>query len=437
MIALAGCDGEAAKLTIRSMPAPVSSVAKPVPQRVAEARGQLALGNVALALESYRKAVREQPDNIDALTGIAGCYDQMGRFDLSQRNYEAALALAPHDTTVLAAFAASLDLQGRSEEAVGVRGEIKVAMAATFHPTLEQLPLQLAAPALTPASPVGSAKVAARHSVTVALPAPKPALVAAAPAAISVAVAQLAAPVVPIAASRSVPVTLPTPPMVEAQPVPPPAPSRSITTVLPQAKSAAAQPQLPVENAPSAAAQQAVPAPVSAPMPPAEQAPVIAPERPFHSAPIRSVAVEPSPPTGPTMRLERLSLGEVALVNSGRPQWRAQMVQRSERSTTIRFVPLRTASVQTAGVRLLNAARYQGLAANTRSFLAVRGWRKIEIGDAAKVRQTSLILYPPSRRGTAKRLAAQFGFAIASRPEGTDLVMLIGRDATKSRRYAS
>ena len=72
MLALAGCNGESGKLTIRSMPAPVSSVAKPVPLRVAEARGHLALGNVALALESYRKAVREQPDNVEALTGVAG-----------------------------------------------------------------------------------------------------------------------------------------------------------------------------------------------------------------------------------------------------------------------------------------------------------------------------------------------------------------------------
>ena len=63
--------------------------------------------------------------------------------------------------------------------------------------------------------------------------------------------------------------------------------------------------------------------------------------------------------------------------------------------------------------------------------------RKIEIGDAPSVRQTSLILYPPSRRATAKRLAAQFGFAIASRPEGSELVMLIGRDATRPKRHTS
>ena len=140
------------------------------------------------------------------------------------------------------------------------------------------------------------------------------------------------------------------------------------------------------------------------------------------------------------------------LVTSAQPHWRAQTVQRTDRSTTIRFVSLqaasartasgrvagvRTAAARTAGIRLLNAARYQGLAANTRSYLAVRGWRKIAIGDAPSVRQTSLILYPPSRRATAKRLAAQFGFAIASRPEGSELVMLIGRDATRPKRHAS
>jgi hypothetical protein len=165
-----------------------------------------------------------------------------------------------------------------------------------------------------------------------------------------------------------------------------------------------------------------------------EEAPAVSPESPVRAAPVRSVAVEQRSPTGPAPRLERLSLGEVALVTTGRPQWRAQLVQRTERSTTIRFVPLRTASARPTGVRLLNAARSQGLAANTRKYLAGRGWQQIAIGDAPKVRQNSIILYPPSRRGTAQRLAAQFGFAIARRPEGSELVMLIGRDATRSTR---
>ena len=449
MLALAGCNAESGKLTIRSMPAPVSSVAKPVPLRVAEARGHLALGNVALALESYRKAVREQPDNIEALAGVAGCYDRMGRFDLSRRNYEAALALAPRDTTLLAAFAASLDLQGRSDEAAGVRREIRVA-AASFTPPMAPVPLKIAAP------------VTAAPPVSIVAPAPKPTAVAAAP--LALALAEAAAPILPAApgrpAARPAAPAAPEPVKAAPAPAPKPATAPSVTVALPAPKPAALPPtpvtapaavaaEAPAAPAsePSAEAQQSPPATPPAITPPVDRAPVAAPAGPFREPPVRSVAVEPQLPSGTAPRLERMSLGEVALVTSGRPQWRAQTVQRSDRSTTIRFVPLRTASaranavrtasMRTGGVRLLNAARYKGLAANTRSYLAVRGWRRIEIGDAPQVRQTSLILYPPSRRVTAKRLAAQFGFAIASRPEGTELVMLIGRDATRSRRHAS
>jgi len=127
-------------------------------------------------------------------------------------------------------------------------------------------------------------------------------------------------------------------------------------------------------------------------------------------------------------RLERLSPGEVALVTTGKPQWRSQVVDRAAQSTTIRYVPLRTAQARPVQIRLLNAARHQGLAARTRNLLADRGWRRMEIGDANRVRQTSLILYPPNRRGTAVRLGAQFGIPIAKRASGNEFVMLIGRD---------
>ena len=134
------------------------------------------------------------------------------------------------------------------------------------------------------------------------------------------------------------------------------------------------------------------------------------------------------------MRLERLSLGEVALMTSKPPQWRAQMVSRSDRSTTVRFVPLRTAEFRMPGVRLLNAARHHSLAALTRSYLTGRGWRQIAIGDARQIRDRSIIFYPRARRATAQRLAAQFGFAIAMRSTGTDVVMLLGRDAVRPAR---
>ncbi|HMI41016.1 MAG TPA: tetratricopeptide repeat protein, partial [Sphingomicrobium sp.] len=133
MLATASC-GEEGKLAVRSIPTPFAAGAHPVSFRVAEARAQFALGNVALALEGYRKALREDPASVDAFGGLAACYDKMGRFDLSRRYYESALAVAPGDTRIYAAFAASLDLQGRRDEASAMRGEMAQRLAAAAKP---------------------------------------------------------------------------------------------------------------------------------------------------------------------------------------------------------------------------------------------------------------------------------------------------------------
>lgn len=69
-------------------------------------QGQLALGNVALAIESFRKAARNDPSDAGALTGIAVAYERMGRLDLARRYYETALAAAPKDPSLLSRVAA-------------------------------------------------------------------------------------------------------------------------------------------------------------------------------------------------------------------------------------------------------------------------------------------------------------------------------------------
>ena len=68
-------------------------------------------------------------------------------------------------------------------------------------------------------------------------------------------------------------------------------------------------------------------------------------------------------------------MGEIALITVPKPVWRPTMVAKSERSATVRFVPLRQASTLPVKVRLLNAARVNRLAARTRIWLAARGWR--------------------------------------------------------------
>lgn len=123
-------------------------------------------------------------------------------------------------------------------------------------------------------------------------------------------------------------------------------------------------------------------------------------------------------------------MGEVALVTSSGPRWRSEPVSRSARSTTVRFVPVRPAT-DFAEVRLLNAARVHRLAARTRAWLAGRGWRGVAIGDAPSTRARSIILYPAGQRSVARKLSAQFGFAMAPRRDVQQVTVLLGRDSVR------
>ena len=112
------------------------------------------------------------------------------------------------------------------------------------------------------------------------------------------------------------------------------------------------------------------------------------------------------------------------------PLWRAQLVERSSRSATIGFRPLVRPPVRVANVILLNAARSQGLAARTRTYLGERGWSRVSIGDAPRTMRMSTIVYPASRRAAAVRLANQFGFALRhQRSDSGTLTIMLGRDA--------
>jgi tetratricopeptide (TPR) repeat protein len=119
---LPGCT--APQVAIRPQASPLAAGQQSAAFRVAEARGHFALGNIALASEGFRRALREEPVNVDAMNGLAACYDRMGRFDLSRSYYERALALAPNDPRLYANLATSLALQGKADEAAAVWAEL-------------------------------------------------------------------------------------------------------------------------------------------------------------------------------------------------------------------------------------------------------------------------------------------------------------------------
>lgn len=58
-------------------------------------RAQLDAGLDALAIESFRAEIRENPESADAYNGLAVAYGRIGRDDLAQRYFETALAKDP------------------------------------------------------------------------------------------------------------------------------------------------------------------------------------------------------------------------------------------------------------------------------------------------------------------------------------------------------
>jgi tetratricopeptide (TPR) repeat protein len=298
VLAVSGCATKPGPLQVRAIGDPASKMGAGS-ERLAEARGQLVLGNVGLAIEAYHAALREQPDSVEAMKGLAACYDSMGRADLSRHYYEAALAVSPHNGGVLNAFAGSLDASGERGQAAELRSEARQANAPT-----------------APTAASVAAVVEAGASVTIPLSPPRP------------------------------------------------------------------------------------------------------------------IAQRAAQPNGP--RLQRLSPGEVALLTAGEPAWQPTVIARSARSTTVRWVALNDESSR-PNVRLLNAAHSQGLAARTRDYLLARGWRRIEIGDADAVRDTTVVMYPAGRQVTGRSLAGQFGIRAGMLQQGQVIVVLLGRDAAASR----
>ncbi|MCH8614773.1 LytR C-terminal domain-containing protein [Sphingomonas sp. SM33] len=458
-VAACGSDG---KLQVRSLPTPLGSQPKPLSVRVAQGQAELRLGNTALALESFRKANRDDPNNIEALAGMAVCYDQMGRFDVSRRYYEAALALEPANTELLALLANSLQAQGLTDQAGKVRQEMAArtntapALAVAAPKLVEKLapaPATAASElALRPAGPAAAPEIARFTAGPVSTAPNLPAALVASnikvvqdlpePTVADIPRPELEAEPVRLAAAdvpAAVPVNAPVEQSVriEEEPASTPAPA-------PVIKSAALGPSVTIKLPPARRVESppVVPAAARAPGPAQEEAPITPPQAPEPTPVPQYVALPEQlkayarPVPRPTFaenhepRLERLSMGEIALITASKPVWRATTLERTAQSTAVRYVPLREASTLPTKVRLLNAARVDRLAARTRAWLAARGWRGMGIGDATATRQASVILYPADKQWLAQRLRAQFGFA-TQRASVTQVTVLLGSDAAR------
>jgi Flp pilus assembly protein TadD len=95
----------------------------------ARAQGRMLLqaNNVTQALQAYRQALAQDPESIEALNGIAVCYDRLGRFEDARLHYETALGIDPTSAMLLNNYGLSLYLQG---DARGAERFLRMAAAA-------------------------------------------------------------------------------------------------------------------------------------------------------------------------------------------------------------------------------------------------------------------------------------------------------------------
>lgn len=204
-----GCSSH--QIAVRAKPAPESMVMADG-QALAKGRMLFERGEFALAADAFNKAVRQNPDSADAYNGLAASYDNLGRYDLSRRYYELALAQAPEDGRILRNLARSMLAQGDRlaarrliAEAAGLDAAKTAAAAAV--PAAE--PLQAAQTTIPAENPyeaghgtVTVALAAEPAQVMVDLPAPEP--VSPAPSLFQRIAATLLAPAAPMESEVSV-----------------------------------------------------------------------------------------------------------------------------------------------------------------------------------------------------------------------------------------
>ncbi len=87
--------------------------------------------NYGLAEKHFRKAVELRADNAEAWLGLAAAYDQLGRFDFSDRAYDQLVKLAGRQPRIINNMGYSQLLRGNKKKAKTLLVEAKKGLADT------------------------------------------------------------------------------------------------------------------------------------------------------------------------------------------------------------------------------------------------------------------------------------------------------------------
>ncbi|MCZ6720836.1 MAG: tetratricopeptide repeat protein, partial [Proteobacteria bacterium] len=70
-------------------------------------------GQLGLAVQSFRRALRENPERVDSLNALAIAYERLGRSDLAERSFTEALSVQPRSAQTLNNLGFFFARQGR------------------------------------------------------------------------------------------------------------------------------------------------------------------------------------------------------------------------------------------------------------------------------------------------------------------------------------
>jgi Flp pilus assembly protein TadD len=122
--ALAGCQTAEIDTTMTSA-FQANAYGSKAERKIALAEKHFKVGDYGLAEKNYRAAVEATPENGPAWLGLAASYDQLGRFDLSDRAYDQLLNLEGRRASILNNQGYSYILRGDMKKARKVLSEAK------------------------------------------------------------------------------------------------------------------------------------------------------------------------------------------------------------------------------------------------------------------------------------------------------------------------
>jgi Flp pilus assembly protein TadD len=89
----------------------------------AKAKGYFRANNFGLAERTFRDVLEKNPSDAEAWVGLAAAYDRLGRFDLADKSYDKALAVAGRRPEILNNMGYSRMLRGEHDKAQALFAE--------------------------------------------------------------------------------------------------------------------------------------------------------------------------------------------------------------------------------------------------------------------------------------------------------------------------